>query len=389
MIKITKKLALSAALSLGMMAAPAMADTVKIGFTGPLSGGAAVYGQNALYGMRMAADEINAAGGFTVDGKKHTFEIVSLDDKYAPSQAAVNAKRMVQRDKVKVVFTPHSGGVNALKGFNEKSDFILMAYTSVPNIESGNDLTFRIPPNFEDYIAPYTAFTLQEHGKKIAIVSGTHDYARMWVRSFVPAWEAAGGGIVANNPMDYNKSADFYTGVSRALAKEPDALLIGGPSEPSGLVAQQARQLGFTGGFVFMEQAKIDEMEQVVGSLELLEGSVGNTPLSALSNPGAIRFIEKYKTDKKDDKALPAAEIGYHYMTIHLLAKAMQEAGTVADTKRIAETLDAAAQQLDDKYNTYDVHGVDEEGGFVLAQNVAVVRDGRIVHYTGKDNNEE
>lgn len=389
MLKITKKLAFSAALSLGVLAAPAMADTVKIGFTGPLSGGAAVYGQNALYGMKMAADEINAAGGFAVDGKKYTFEIVSLDDKYAPSQAAVNAKRMVQRDKVKVVFTPHSGGVNALKGFNEKSDFMLMAYTSVPGIEDGNDLTFRIPPNFEDYIAPYTEFTLNEHGKKIAIVSGTHDYARMWVRSFVPAWEADGGEVVANNPMDYNKSADFYTGVSRALAKQPDALLIGGPSEPSGLVAQQARQLGFTGGFVFMEQAKIDEMEQVVGSLELFEGSVGNTPLSVLTNPGAIRFIEKYKAAKKDENALPAAEIGYHYMTIHLLAKAMHEAGTVVDTQRIAKALDSAAQQLDDKYNTYDVHGVDDEGGFVLAQNVAVVRDGKIVPYISEGNNEE
>lgn len=383
---IKRAITVGTVLGASLIAAPTFADAVKIGFTGPLSGGAAVYGQNALYGMKMAADEINAAGGFAVDGKHYTFEVVSLDDKYAPSQAAVNAKRMVQRDKVKVVFTPHSGGANALKGFNERSDFILMAYTSVPGIEEGNDLTFRIPPNFEDYIDPYIDFILREHGTKIAIVSGTHDYARMWVRSFVPAWEAAGGEIVANNPMDYNKSADFYTGVSRALAKKPDALLIGGPSEPSGLVAQQARQLGFEGGFMFMEQAKIDEMEQVVGSLDLLEGSVGNTPLSVLANPGAVRFIKKYAEEKS---GLPAAEIAYHYMTIHLLAKTMAEAGTVSDTQRISKAFDKAAKSLDDKYNTYAVHGVDENGGFVLAQNVAVVRDGNIVPLAAADDNSE
>ena len=37
-------------------------DTVKIGFTGPLSGGAALYGKNVVNGMEMAIKEINAAG---------------------------------------------------------------------------------------------------------------------------------------------------------------------------------------------------------------------------------------------------------------------------------------------------------------------------------------
>ena len=37
-------------------------EVVKIGYSGPLSGGAALYGKNCLDGMLMAAAEVNAAG---------------------------------------------------------------------------------------------------------------------------------------------------------------------------------------------------------------------------------------------------------------------------------------------------------------------------------------
>ena len=46
------------------------ADVVKIGYSGPLSGGAAKYGKNCEAGMVMATEEINAKGGVTVAGKK-------------------------------------------------------------------------------------------------------------------------------------------------------------------------------------------------------------------------------------------------------------------------------------------------------------------------------
>ncbi len=70
-------------------------EVVKIGFSGPLSGGAAQYGKNCLDGMNLAAAEINATG-FEVGGKKYKVEIVALDDKYNPSETAINAQRLVQ-----------------------------------------------------------------------------------------------------------------------------------------------------------------------------------------------------------------------------------------------------------------------------------------------------
>jgi branched-chain amino acid transport system substrate-binding protein len=45
-------------------------EVVRIGFTGPLSGGAALYGRNVLDGLRLAVDDINAAGGVDAGGRR-------------------------------------------------------------------------------------------------------------------------------------------------------------------------------------------------------------------------------------------------------------------------------------------------------------------------------
>src|SRR5215469_15203464 len=105
---------LPAALALlGVLAGSALAqETVKIGFTGPLSGGGALYGKNVVNGMELAIKEINAAG-LEVGGKKVKLELVALDDKYAPADAAINARRLVQQHQAAVVFVPHSGGIYA------------------------------------------------------------------------------------------------------------------------------------------------------------------------------------------------------------------------------------------------------------------------------------
>ncbi len=84
-----------------------------------------------------------------------------------------------------------------------------------------------------------------------------------------------GGTVVADNPMDYNKSADFYTGVSKVLAEKPDVMFIGGASEPTALVAKQARELGFKGGFVIMDQAKMGEMSKIMVATKCWKGLWG------------------------------------------------------------------------------------------------------------------
>jgi branched-chain amino acid transport system substrate-binding protein len=375
-LKSFRRLAAASAVALAIGGA-AHADEVNIGFTGPLSGGAALYGENTLEGLRMAAEEINAAGGITVDGEEYTINIQALDDKYSPSQAAVNGKRLVQQYNAPVIFTPHSGGTFALQAFNERDGFLVMSYTSVPAVTSkGNKLTVKIPPNFTDYIEPFSRITMDRFGNKLGVANATHDYAKYWTKEFVPVWRELGGEVAAMNPMDYNKSADFYTGVSKVLSEKPDVMFVGGASEPTGLVVRQARELGFKGGFILMDQAKMDEVAKVSGGIKSLEGSVGVVPLDKYENEGAKLFLEKWQ---KDHNGVATSETAYNYFAMYLIAQAMQEAGTVDDAKAIRAAIGSAMEKVSVEHNPYDVDGIDEAGNLGADPQIAEVVDGEVV----------
>ncbi|MBB3178956.1 branched-chain amino acid transport system substrate-binding protein [Variovorax sp. Sphag1AA] len=352
-------------------------DTVKIGFTGPLSGGAALYGKNVVNGIEMAIKEINAAG-LEVGGKKVKLELVALDDKYSPADAAINARRLAQQYQAPVVFVPHSGGIYAMQAFNEQEKFIVMAYSSTPKItETGNKLTIRVPPTFNSYIEPFTRYEMKKFGKKVGMLPGDHEYAKNWTQLFGPAWEKAGGTIASNNPMSYNRSADFYSGVSRVLAEKPDVLFVGGPSEPTALVVKQARELGFKGGFLIMDQAKLDEMAKVTDGLGPLEGSIGVLPVSYDERVGPKTFAAAYRKAYGADKD-PTTESSYNYAMTHAVAAAMKLAGTTSDATAIRAKMGEAISKLPKETNAGEFKGVDAVGGTVVDPLVATVEGGKI-----------
>lgn len=351
-------------------------QTLNIGFTGPLSGGAALYGENTLSGLRMAVDDANKAGGLKIGDETYKVNLISLDDKYSPSQAATNAKRLVKESKAAAVFVPHTGGVFALQDFNVADDFLIMAYTSVPSVtEQGNPLTVRIPPEFTGYVDAFSDYALKHYGKKLGIAGATHEYAKIWTDMMTKAWEQKGGEIVESNPMDYNKSTDFYTGVSRVIASNPDVMFVGGASEPTGLVMQQARQMGFQGGFIVMDQAKLDEIAAVTGGFDLLEDSVGVVPLSEYDSEVAKAFVERYK---KAHGKVPGSEAAYNYLAFHALAKAMELAGST-EPQQVRAKMGEALTAMDPKYNLYSIQGITDKGGFITPTTMAVVEDGKIV----------
>lgn len=374
----TKALPLVAAFAAAFGAGSVFAqDSVKIGFTGPLSGGAALYGKNVVNGIEMAIKEINAAG-LEVGGKKVKLELVALDDKYSPADAAINARRLAQQYQSPAVFVPHSGGIYAMQAFNEQEKFIVMAYSSTPKItETGNKLTIRIPPTFNSYIEPFTKYEMKKYGKKVGMLPGDHEYAKNWTQLFGPAWEKAGGTIASNNPMSYNRSADFYSGVSRVLAEKPDVLFVGGPSEPTALVVKQARELGFKGGFLIMDQAKLDEMAKVTDGLAPLEGSIGVLPVSYDERVGPKTFAAAYRKAYGADKD-PTTESSYNYAMTYALAGAMKLAGTTTDAAAIRAKMGEAITKMSKETNAGEFKGVDAVGGTVVDPVVATVEGGKI-----------
>jgi branched-chain amino acid transport system substrate-binding protein len=322
-------------LGLAVFLAPGWAaDVLKVGFTGPLSGGTAKYGKNCEAGMIMAMEEINAKGGVSVGGKILKIELSSLDDRYKPDLAVQNARRMVSLDKVSAVFCPHSGGILAMMNFNEKEDFIVMGYTTHPKVvETGNKLIIRMPPDIRAYASAFSDRAKERGIKKVAAIPGVHEYAKIWMDIFKEEWAKRGGTLTDVTPADYTKETDFYTHVTKVLSGKPDAILLIGASEPAALIVKQARELGFQGKFILGDQAKLDEMVKVV-PIEKLEGAIAVTPLYHRPIKDAPTFTQVYKK-RFGEGEVSTFEAASHYETLYLLAYAMEIAGTSSQVQKI------------------------------------------------------
>lgn len=324
----------------------------------------------------MAVQEINKNGGFQVNGVTYRFELKALDDRYQPSETAINAKKLVERFQAPIVFVPHSGGILALQEFNETSGFIIAAYTSVPEVtESGNKLTIQLPNSYDNYVEPFTTYGMDTYGPKLAMLPTNSAYGKSWTKLMEKGWTKRGGSIVAKIFLDYNNDTSFSAAVSKALAQNPDVLFIGGPSEPTALVVKEARQHGFSGGFIIMEQAKFKEMARVLGSLKPLNGSIGVMPLIHMANPHTKTFIQKYREKYQE---APGDEAAYNYMAVYVFKKAMQLAGTVTDVKAIREHVEEAMEKLPLKYQPHKLLGLDSKGGWMTEIVLGIVEDGEI-----------
>ncbi|WP_085993022.1 ABC transporter substrate-binding protein [Oceanobacillus senegalensis] len=351
-------------------------NVVNIGYSGPLSGAAAYYGENTLNGLQMAVEEINEEG-FEVNGETYKLNLVSLDDQYLPNETAANARRLVQENETPIIFTPHSGGVYALQVFNEKENFIIGAYSSEPAItEKGNSLTVRIPPSYHGYLEPFTDYTMERFGPKLAAIPPVTQYGQDWAEALIPYWEEQGGEVVHESSVDFAKDTDFFTLLTNAIDEDPDVLFIGGPSEPTASIATQARELGFEGGFIIMDQAKLDEMKNITETYELLEGSIGTMPLINADYPGVPEFVEKYRAKYDKD---PGSEAGFHYVSMYIFVEAMKAAGNVDDAEVIYEHIQDGLDALPEDKKVYVIPGIDENGGFEILTRVGAVEDGEIV----------
>ncbi len=352
------------------------AQTATIGYSGPLSGGAALYGENALDGIEMAVQDINE-DGLEIDGQQVELQVESLDDQYLPNEAATNAQRLVQQNDASVVFIPHSGGIFAAQEINtSRNEFLIGAYSSDPAIlEQENDLTMMIPPRFDNYMQPFVETTMGDYGERLGMIPTESEYGQEWTDYVTEEWESQGGEVLSDNGVDYTTTTDYAGPVTQALAEDPDVLFVGGPSQPAALIVEEARQQGFEGGFIVMDQAKFEEMEGFT-DFENMEGSAGVQPIIESEAPGLEDFIERYEQEITDERP-PVPEVAYNYQATHIVAKAMELAGTTEDPQAIRDNIDEAISEVEDQYKVAQFpDGFTEEGHLTGEVEATYIQDG-------------
>ena len=323
--------------------------TITIGYSGPLSGGAAAYGTNIQDGMQMAVDALNEQG-VTVEGGEYTVELAALDDMYQPNTAATNAQRLAEQDDAAVIFVPHSGGIQAAQELNSgRSSFLLGAYSSDPAIlATGNPLSMMIPPSFKSYAQPFIEQVKTDGVEKLGLLGTASEYGHSWTGLVTEEWEAQGGEVLTDNSIDYSTVTDFAGPVSQTLSEDPDVIFLGGPSQPTALIIEEARNQGYEGSFLIMDQAKFEEMELFTDP-ENLNDSVGVMPVKEYEDPGTADLVAAYE-ELVDGERPVTSEVSLHYQSVALVVKAMEVAGTVEDPEAIRGALGDAMGEVDDRF---------------------------------------
>jgi branched-chain amino acid transport system substrate-binding protein len=335
---------------------------VRIGFTGPLSGAAATYGDDVRRGIGLAIDQIDARGGIVVGGKRVAFELVALDDGYRAIDAARNARRLVRDGRTPVVFCPESDGIYALRAFNETAPkFVVGAYSNDPAVaRQGDAALVTIPPSYDAYFAPWAELEMKRFGKRLAFLPTAGAYGDAWKRGFGAAWTAAGGSVVADDTVDYAGTGDFSSVVELALASRPDVMLVGGPAAATARAIGAARAQGFRGGFVLLDDARLTDVAAAI-PLAQLEGTVGAAPLESAGGPGLAAFLGAYRKAYGAARP-PTPEVAFDYVAMCLIAHAMELANSTSDVAAIVGKLGDAVKSLRKEEQPIALDGVSKAG---------------------------
>jgi branched-chain amino acid transport system substrate-binding protein len=353
------------------------AAEIVIGFSGPLSGPAAEYGQDIVSGIDMAVKEINGSGGIKVGGQTYTFKLEKLDDRIDPTQAVNNARRF-KTNKAIAVFNGVYNTIAPLMKINEEkgNEFIMMAYTSTPKVETlGNKLLAVTTTSFTPYVQVFADWAFQKGWKKCAMVVTLGAYGDEWRNAFKEYWVKNGGTITADKPANYYTETDFSSPIAAALATSPDVMLIGGPSATTALVIEQARGMGFKGGFILIDQAKQDYIAKLLRGTKTMGNLIGTGGVVSVPMAGATIFEKKYT---EQYKKMVTWECALNYTGVHALARAIVAAGTVDDVYKIRAAFPKALSvpMLGDKFPNA-VFGINDTGRMLIMASVQTITNGK------------
>ncbi|MEE9913597.1 MAG: ABC transporter substrate-binding protein [Deltaproteobacteria bacterium] len=352
-----------------------LAQDILIGYSGPMSGVAAEYGQDVYNGIALAVKEINAAGGMKIGDKNCAFKLERLDDRADPTLAVNNARRFRSSGAI-AVFNPIFSTAAGIMKINEEkgAEFMVVAFTSTPRVEElKNKLTVTAPGPFTSSVEIYSSWAMGRGYKKCAMVVTLGAYGDEWRQVFRQVWEKKGGIITADRPANYYMETDFSSQLTAALATQPDVLLIGGPTGATALVIEQARGMGYKGGFIMIDQPRQDQIARLLGGTKMLGNTIGSAAADSMPPRPGQNFIERYRAEYRKAGAVESA---VNYTLVYVLSKAIVAAGTPGDVYKIRAAFPKALPLLADKF-PMEIKGISDAGRFHIYSSTQTITNGK------------
>lgn len=303
------------------------AATIKIGGIGPVTGGAAVYGNAVKNGAQIAIDEINAAGGINGVQIEYRFE----DDEH-DAEKAVNAYNTLKDWKMQVLMGTVTSAPCVAVAEKTKADNMFQitpSGSSVPCVQYDN--AFRVcfsDPNQGIASAQYIG--QNKVATKVAVIYDSSDvYSSGIYEKFASEASNQGIEIVAAEAFTADNKTDFTTQITKA--KESGAELVFLPIyyQEATLILSQANTIGFAPIFF-----GCDGLDGILGvenfDVKLAENVMLLTPFAAdATDDLTVNFVTKYKAMCNGE--IPNQFAADAYDAIYAIKAAAEKSGVNAD----------------------------------------------------------
>lgn len=305
------------------------AETFKLGVIGPMTGDYAQYGLGVYHAVQLAAEEVNANGGFN----GYNVEVLAAGDDQGDPEKAVNAYNdLLDKGMQMLCGTVTSGACIAVGAEAAESTFLFTpSGTAVDCITSGSN-EFRM------------CFTDPAQGTKSAEFIGKHklatkvavlydssaDYNSGVNDAFVAAAEDNGLEVVADEAYTADSNTDFSVQLKKIKDSGAELLFLPNYYSDNALILQQAHDAGMDD----MKKFGVDGMDGILGvenfDTSLAEGVMLLTPFSATSDDEKSKaFVDAYEAANKDE--VPNQFAADAYDVIYAMQLAANDAGITPD----------------------------------------------------------
>lgn len=311
--------------------------TFKLGNIGPLTGGAAIYGNATKNGAQLAVDEINAAGGSI------QFEHNCQDDEHDPEKS-VNAYNNLKDWGLQVLVGPTTTNPCVAVSAETNSDNVFELTPSASSNDviggqedaDGNVTTARkdnvfqmcfTDPNQGTASAQYLA--KKQLGTKIAVIYNNSDAYSAGVYKKFEA-EAANQGlqIVSTSTFTDDNATDFSVQLNDAKNNGADLVFLPIYYTPAALILTQANGMGYAPDFFGCDG--MDGILTVEGfDTKLAEGLMLLTPFVATAtDEKTSAFTKAYKDAYGDEPIQFAADA---YDCVYVVKELLEKTGCTPD----------------------------------------------------------
>jgi branched-chain amino acid transport system substrate-binding protein len=315
-------------------------ETIKVGQYASLTGDTSTFGVESNAGLTFAVDELNAAGGIEVGGKKMKVEVETQDDQSKADEAKTIAVKYASDAKVVAVIgeVASSRSKTAAPELQRAGIPMISPSSTNPDVTKVGDYIFRVC-----FIDPFQGYVMAKFSsedlklKKVAILRDpSQDYSVGLADVFKEEFTKMGGEITAD--LSYKATdSDFRSQLGQIKAAGADGIFIPGYYNEVGTIARQAKELGINvplmGGDGWDSEKLV---EGAGGPGKALEGAYFSTHYSKDSKDQKVQdFVKAFSA--KNGKA-PASLVAQGYDAMMILADAIKRAGSI-ERKKVRDAL--------------------------------------------------